>query len=91
MTPEEAEQQRVEDIKQLDRALVLLSEHFDTVQVFCTRHRDDDVGTFSMQKGSGNWYARYGQVCEWITKHDEDARREARDWKPDEPFDDRGF
>jgi hypothetical protein len=51
-----------------------LAEHFDTVQVFCTRHESDDVGTYVHSKGSGNWCARFGQVKEWYVKQEEDAR-----------------
>lgn len=53
-----------------------LIEHCDTVQIFVTNHRDD--GTQSINHGLGNWYARYGQVSEWIIKNNEDAKENVR-------------
>jgi hypothetical protein len=45
-------------------------EHFDTVQIFATRHVDSETGTVGAQHGEGNWYARRGQVAEWLVKQD---------------------
>ena len=42
-----------------------LSEHFDTVQIFVTR-ASPCGGTINVQLGSGNWFARYGQVQAWV-------------------------
>lgn len=57
-----------------------LAEHFDTVQIFTTRH-DAGVedGTVTVNMGAGNWYARFGQVMEWVVKSDERARAVIRD------------
>jgi len=41
-----------------------LMEHFDTVEIFVTKH--DKEGTLSLAKGDGNWYARIGQINEWM-------------------------
>ena len=75
MTPQEAEIQRVQD------AVTALSEHFDTVQIFVTIHRttpegDLKEGTTSINRGYGNWYARHGQINEWMVRADADARRD---------------
>jgi hypothetical protein len=51
-----------------------LGEHFDTVQVFVTRHGPDGTGNAGF--GEGSWYARYGQVREWLIREDEKIRRE---------------
>ena len=51
-----------------------LAEHFDTVQIFVTRHDEQQDGTIAVDRGEGNWYARFGQVKEWIIKSDEDSR-----------------
>ena len=60
-----------------------LSEHFDTVQIFVTRHeamRED--GTVNACCGAGNFYARLGQVREWSVKQDEVARDSMRaEWE----------
>jgi hypothetical protein len=56
----------------------VLSEHFDSVQVFATRHEPTDGGTINVNFGAGNWFARKGQVGEWLIKADERSREEAR-------------
>lgn len=53
----------------LRKALGMLGEEFDSVQVFCTRH--DGEGTLNVTRGTGNWFARWGQVVQWV----EDERR----------------
>ena len=56
-----------------------LTEHFDTVQLFCTMHEDEgDKNTLSFKFGKGNWFARYGQIREWVVKQDEGAKIETR-------------
>jgi hypothetical protein len=42
-----------------------LAEHYDTVQIFCTRHEPTEAGTVAVSFGYGNSYARLGQVREW--------------------------
>lgn len=39
-----------------------------SVQIFVTKHED---GTGSMIHGSGNWYARYGQIKEWVIENEQ--------------------
>lgn len=51
-----------------------LAEHFDTVQIFCTKQRGKN--TFTFDTGSGNWYARYGQVREWSLKQEKNIPEE---------------
>ena len=59
----------------VDKAARALSEHFDTVQILCTRHASgDEDGTVNISIGIGNWFARYGQVKEWCLKADERTR-----------------
>jgi len=56
-----------------------LGEHFDSVQIFATRHEPGSLGgTVTVHLGVGNYYARYGQVCEWMVKQDEWTRVGAR-------------
>lgn len=67
------------DLDKIKASLDQLGEHFDTVQIFATKHDGgDDGATHSFHKGIGNWWARFGQVVEWVTKSKEDARVEAR-------------
>lgn len=64
-----------EDLAKVRKALDALGEHFDSVQIFCTRYRGgEDGGTANVAIGTGNWYARYGHVREWMIKEDESAR-----------------
>lgn len=61
----------------ITRAAEQLGEHFDTVQIFVTRHESGEKGgTLHNQSGVGNWYARYGQVREWVDQQEEVARRD---------------
>lgn len=48
----------------IQRHACAIGEHFDTVQIFCTK--ETDTGTRSKNYGVGNWYARYGQVRDWV-------------------------
>lgn len=73
------DEQRQADIDMLKRHCEQLSEHFDTVQIFCTRHMPAELdGTRTLNYGSGNWYARYGQVRCWTLEHDEEHREYGR-------------
>lgn len=60
-----------------------LSEHFETVQIFVTRHdAAHEDGIVNACYGSGNFYARLGQVREWNIKQDEVARDSMRaEWE----------
>lgn len=66
------------EIKLLEEHVNLLMEHFDSVQIFVTRKSDDAEGTVNANKGDGNWFARYGQVKDWITRSEERSREEVR-------------
>lgn len=55
--------------------LDLLSEHFDSVQIFCTRYNPnklegdpsgEDGTTTRVNMGVGNFFARYGHVAYWL-------------------------
>lgn len=51
-----------------------LMEHFDSVHIFATRDHKKGV-TMNIQEGLGNWYARYGQVREWLLCEEESSKR----------------
>jgi hypothetical protein len=49
------------------------------VQIFCTRHESgENGGTLAVKKGTGNIYARYGQVREWLIQQDEGVKNELK-------------
>ena len=50
--------------KKLDYALLSLSEFFDTIQIFCSVHKNGN--TINYHQGIGNHFARYGQVACWL-------------------------
>lgn len=55
-----------------------LAEHFDSVQIFCTRHEGSMDATVNVHLGSGNWFARYGFVQNWLIRQDESERSSRR-------------
>lgn len=70
----------------MNQVMALLGEHYDSVQVFVTRHDQGGAGgTVNIAVGSGNWFARLGQVYEWIKKVEERQRMEERAKRDDLP------
>ena len=69
----------------VDAAVESLGEHFDTVQIFVTRHEPTtEDGTIAFRSGAGNWYARYGQIREWLIMADQQAKNQ-QNRKDEEP------
>lgn len=64
-------------VKMIDSHVAQLSEHFDSVQVFCTQ-RTGDGNTRVFSRGGGNYYANYGAAREWIVRQDERTRVDER-------------
>lgn len=71
-------QEDEDDMERVKVAVANLGEHFDTVQVFVTKMRDDGRSTIRMEWGAGNWFARYGHVGYWMEREKEAARKEVR-------------
>lgn len=68
------------DMQRLKLAAEALGEHFDTVQIFVTRHEPEvEDGTINAAWSVGNWFTRYGQVREWLIKADERTRKHIRE------------
>ncbi|MGD1047027.1 MAG: hypothetical protein ABR936_17120 [Bacteroidota bacterium] len=61
--PKNIEEQN--DLQCLDDAIRLLSARFTSIQIFATRHINDNEGTLSFTRGSGDYYARFGVVHQW--------------------------
>lgn len=69
----------IEDDQRVLEAARALGEHFDTVHVFATRHDPAEKdGTVVCDEGVGNWYARQGQIEEWVEFQKEQIRIAAR-------------
>lgn len=80
--PDEPDSSEAADMAVLKSHAAQLGEHFDTVQIFVTRHDPSkDDGTVSAFEGTGNWFARYGQVRNWLLKEE----RKDDDGEDDEP------
>jgi hypothetical protein len=59
---------RNDDLKRVNEALNVLGEHFDSVHVFATRHESGELnGTIRISRGTGNYFARYGQIKSWVS------------------------
>lgn len=67
-----------EEQKLVDDAVTKLSEHFDSVRIFVTRHSGAAENTASYENGSGNFYAQLGQVREWLGIQDQYQRQYAK-------------
>lgn len=64
-----------QDDLRIEKCINELIEHFDSVQIFCSRDEPAlEGGTIAMAKGSGNFMARYGQVKLWIVRMEESDR-----------------
>lgn len=66
-----------EDLSLVKSVCEKLGEHFDTVQVFATRF-DGEMGTVNVNWGSGNWFARRGQISDWLLKENESSRQSVK-------------
>lgn len=71
---------READLERVKVAAQSLGEHFDSVQIFVTRHAAyEENGTIKVNYGEGNWFSRYGQIAEWMLCTDERIRKEVRE------------
>lgn len=68
------------DVERLRDACDRLAAHFETVQIFATRANKggEDGSTLMFNQGSGNYFARYGQVKDWIIREEEVSRSQVR-------------
>lgn len=64
-------------VEMVDQAAAKLAEHFDSVQIFVTRQCGGEEQTWSYEAGKGNFYARLGQVQEFVCVQDQFQRNYA--------------
>jgi hypothetical protein len=68
-----------QQLSPLKKAIHDLGEHFESVQIFVPTHQPAEVGrTVHASAGVGNWYARYGQIREWIIRTEEETKCNVR-------------
>jgi hypothetical protein len=61
-----ANKQEKNDLKVIQQAVNLLSEHFDNVQVFANKQDLENYkGTVQYDGGVGNFFSIYGQIMLW--------------------------
>jgi len=59
--------QETDNIRRIvDEHCAAIAEHVDSVQIFVTFHRGGEQRSGSYESGRGNFYARQGQVDEWL-------------------------
>ncbi len=68
------------------KAALDLGEYADSVQIFISVNAGETSSTISYEFGTGSFYARYGQIAEWMTMQEQFQRNEAirRDAKRDD-------
>jgi hypothetical protein len=64
----------------VQRHVEQLAEHFDTVQILVTRldWEEDRGSTVNIARGTGNWFARYGQMKTFTIREEERERMACR-------------
>lgn len=67
------------DVARVRQAAQALAEYYDSVQIFASRDESGEhEGTVNVHIGVGNWFARYGQVKDWVIKIEEQTRVNVR-------------
>lgn len=61
-------------VKYLDDKLAEMGEHFEHIQILASNQ--DDTGTWTITRGSGNWNARQGMAYRFVKE--EEAAESAR-------------
>lgn len=62
---------RKQDCELLDKALEIVSEHFDSVIIIATRHEETEGGTIMTYRKAGNYYASKAAVRDWLVNQDQ--------------------
>lgn len=67
--PDEEKEDKVREAA-VDKALNMLAEHYDAIQIFGTYQTKDKTSRYD--KGRGNFYTRYGMVRSWVVREEMD-------------------
>ena len=65
-----------EDLKEIERHVAQLGEHFESIRVIASRNQDGKTITYS--SGAGNFYAQLGSVRDWLVRQEARSREHAR-------------
>ena len=64
----------------IERALAILSEHFDAAQILVSRYSPENEGTTSNQfAGFGNWMTRRGLIYDFMLREDTKVQNSVED------------
>lgn len=64
----------------LERALAILSEHFDAAQILVSSYSPDEGGRTSNQyAGFGNWLTRRGLIYDFMLREDTKVQNSVED------------
>lgn len=74
-----SDDQKDPEVEMVKNKVLELAEHFDSVQIFATRFDADTKDTATIQIGTGNFTARFGQITEWCERILEQNRCKARE------------
>lgn len=67
MDEEDETSQRDKKMSLIQNQAAILASSFDSVMIFCTKHEEGgDTAHYSY--GVGNWFARYGQITDWLNQ-----------------------
>jgi len=61
-------------VAMLEKHVNALQEHFEHVHIFVGRNEPERDATRSVNRGGGNWFARFGQIQEWVIYEKERIR-----------------
>ena len=62
------DEERSKKLLEVKKALKQLMPYFDNVQIFCSNYDPIDGDTSCWSIGSGNLFARAGQVQQWLSE-----------------------
>ncbi len=65
-------------VKMIDKHVNELAEHFDGVHIFVNRNEGHADQSRGINRGAGNWFARYGQIREWVVYEEQRIRECAK-------------
>ena len=83
MSEDTEDQKRDAELARIRKHVDEMGEHWENVQVFCSRFEGDD--TQILHLGKGNLHARVGQVAAWVIREEEKEREEIRREMRNEP------
>lgn len=70
MTKETISKMNDEILERIKAICTELYPNLDSIQIFITKHESNEYGTTSLNWGLGNFYARYGQITQWLKTQD---------------------